>query len=305
MDIVSTSRVYDAVNQCIYCGDSVGKLGNEHIIPAGLAGDTLVLPKSSCQSCSTKTGRTEQINLRHVWWPIRTQLGLPSRSVKPQSFLLKMMRVDEYDRKNDWITKYTKLGELEKSPADFPRFLLTYDFPPPGILSSRATSFNVAYETCLFIDKDEMHEHADQNKMGFLISPGRPEQFCRMLAKIAYGFAIAELGIASFDCPLTNYILGGAIDRLQWIGSNPKDATPIQGRLHELELFCILGGKGTILVCDVWLFAFLGAPRFRVVLGTTGTQIYPTRKFQVNYVNGPDGFREPPIRTTQFESWGE
>ena len=141
--------------------------------------------------------------------------------------------------------------------------------------------------------------------MGFRISPGRPEQFCRMLAKIAYGFAIAELGIGSFDCPLTSYILGSTIDRLQWIGSNPKDAKPIQVLLHELELLCIVGEKGIVLACDVCLFAFLGAPRFRVVLGTIGSQISPTRKFQVNYVNGPDGFREPPLRTVHFESWGE
>ena len=50
------SRRYAPVGRCIYCGAFSNALTKEHIIPFGLAGNALVLPKASCQTCAAITG---------------------------------------------------------------------------------------------------------------------------------------------------------------------------------------------------------------------------------------------------------
>jgi hypothetical protein len=99
------------------------KLHKEHILAFGLAGDSLVLPKASCPTCQKETEKVETVCLRQLWWPFRTKIGAPTRGKEiPEKFLLRRMRVDNYDSENDAITSYTQLGTDDLKPEEFPLF---------------------------------------------------------------------------------------------------------------------------------------------------------------------------------------
>src|SRR5207248_3121126 len=69
------------------------KLSLEHIIPFGIAGNSLMLPKASCQSCAKITSQVEQACLRHLWWPLRTRMGAPTGQPKERPTTFKLRRV--------------------------------------------------------------------------------------------------------------------------------------------------------------------------------------------------------------------
>jgi hypothetical protein len=79
LEIATPDRFYPSPHRCIYCGRKAGKLTKEHIIPFGLAGDALVLRKGSCRKCADETKKHETSVLRHMWWPFRTHIGIPTR----------------------------------------------------------------------------------------------------------------------------------------------------------------------------------------------------------------------------------
>src|ERR1700744_1099100 len=78
-------RRYPPVGHCIYCGVYSSQLNKEHILPFGIADDSLVLPKASCRNCEKTTGRLETVCLQHMWWPFRQRIGAPTRGKKPPS----------------------------------------------------------------------------------------------------------------------------------------------------------------------------------------------------------------------------
>lgn len=264
--IVTPPKRYQPVGYCIYCKTDTATLSDEHILPFGLAGDSLILPKASCLKCQKETGRVETICLRHLWWPFRTKIGAPSRNKPPENFSLKRMRVDGYDRENDAITAYTKLSMDELKPEEFPLFYQTFEFPPPGIFANRSTSNDIEYRSWCKIDDSEFRKFAGRDKEGFRLSPGEPEAFCRMIAKIAHAYAEAELGGSLFTQILTKYIRGAPLDRLQWIGCRENTPAPTAA-LHEIRITQEVIQSTNYLVIDIRLFACIGTPVYRVVVG--------------------------------------
>lgn len=90
--------------------------------------------------------------------------------------------------------------------------------------------------------------------------------FARMLAKIAYGFAVAAVG-----CDLTRFdeiyvlpaVLGESNDIGQWVGGLPDEAPTPVNDLHHIGLTL---ADGEIRV-SVRLFAGFDAPEYVVVVG--------------------------------------
>jgi hypothetical protein len=265
--IVTVPHRYVPIGHCIYCGTYANKLHKEHILPFGLAGDSLVLPKASCPTCQKETEKVETICLRQLWWPFRTKIGAPTRGKEvPEKFLLRRMRVNNYDRENDVITSYTQLSTDDLKPEEFPLFYLTFAFPPPGILEGRQSSEDVEYRGWCRIDDSEFKKVAARDKEGFRLAPGRPEAVCRMLAKIAHSYAEAEFGSELFKPVLTDYIRGAPTDRLQWVGGC-EPIPPATSALHEIEITQETVRETTYLVINIRLFACIGAPKYRVVIG--------------------------------------
>jgi hypothetical protein len=297
LKIVTGNKKYPPANVCIYCG-SAQSLSDEHILPFGLAGDCLVLQKASCTACSKATGAAENRCLRHMWLPIRTQLGVPTRSkLRPSTMSLKRIRVDEYDRKNDRIVRYTKLSMNDIPVENYPVYYQAYKFPTPGLVASRINSEEIEFATWCKLDTSKTSNAILADREGFSLGPCNPDSFCKMLAKIAHAYTVAELGNDRFLPFLSGYCRGVNFDRLQFIGCVPgNDAT--EDSLHTIDLSTIQNGHMQFLVSDIRLFAFMNTPTYRVIVGSVEHSQYLAQNrigsFEIKF-EGEQLLRDAPI----------
>ena len=204
--------IHSPINQCIYCG-SMTNLTDEHIFPYGLGGDD-VLPKASCKKCAEITGGFEQDVLRGLWWLTRALLSFPSRRPKemPSTFTI---QAETKDGKNIEIV----LTENEKfSVAGFPEyaspiFLAPREFAPGIVMTGhRIVGFGNSLE--------ELAKKYNLKSISGTINY-KGTSFARMLAKIAYGVAVARFGIESFEeIYVTDCILNKKDDVGVWVGGD-------------------------------------------------------------------------------------
>lgn len=270
IEISSPSKVYKPVGRCIYCRRRATKLTKEHIIPFGLAADSLVLPTASCRKCAEKTRDFETVCLRHMWWPFRTRLGVPTRGKEtPDSFLVRKMMVEQ--RNADGLIEYQKIAETPVSVNDYPLFYYAFDFPPTGTLVGRPDNEDFTYYCWVAMDMDDFGKYAQNDREGFRIGPRNTEHFCKLLAKIAHAYSVAELGLDTFEPFLTRYIRGSSLHpraEPQWIGGDhaPNCHTPRE-KLHEIGWEIRTIGDTSYVTVRIRLFCFIGTPSYRVVTG--------------------------------------
>jgi hypothetical protein len=92
---------------------------------------------------------------------------------------------------------------------------------------------------------------------------------CRVLAKIAHSFAVAKLGLAGFIPMLPAFILGKNDRNFYYVGGT-LDKSGAGTELHELGFEV---DESNYLVVRIRLFSSLGAPVFRVVVGTKNSPV--------------------------------
>jgi hypothetical protein len=290
-----------AAGRCIYCGKE-GNTTDEHVLSHGLAGDTLILPEASCSSCQAATSKVETACLRHLWWPFRTQAGLPMRGTPPEEFSLKRMRVVKYDPEKDEI-KYTQVSMEGVKVEDYPVFYQTFEFPAPGIVAKREASEEVEYNAWCKIDDASFKKLNLGDKEGFRIGPGYPDAFCKLLAKTAHAFAVSQFGADAFEPSLSGYISGEALDRLQWIGC--PDNEVVSDALHELRSVVVSVDGIDYLAIDVHLFAAIHAPIHRVLVGkllTSADAIDTKSPFRVEF-EGEIPLRDSNVLKGRANGW--
>jgi hypothetical protein len=263
IQIVTQPRKYAPVGHCIYCRTYSKNLSKEHILPFGLAADSLVLPKASCETCRNITGKHETTILRSMWWGLRTRLGAPSRHEAPKDFNLHKGVVEEFEL--PWITK-AKIGTTKVQPHEFPLSIVTLKFPePPGILIGRDPTAQVNYEFWAR-PSDEVQKHISEDKQLVALAPVEPDTFGRFLAKVAHGYAVAELGEATFKPALSHFIRNKPLRALEWIGGQ-KDDPPAREWLHEIQWEIETVGNKKYVVVNLRLFCCFGTPPYRIVVG--------------------------------------
>jgi hypothetical protein len=92
--------------------------------------------------------------------------------------------------------------------------------------------------------------------------------FMRMLAKIGHAFAVATRGKDAFTPMLPELILGKNNAARWLIGVDPDaEKLPPHPLPHDLSLEIIKVSTGTYLVAAIRLFASIGMPKYRVVVG--------------------------------------
>jgi len=200
-----------------------------------------------------------------MWWPFRTHIGAPTRGKeRPDEFLLRKIRIKSIS--DESVISYDQAGEHPVAPTDYPIFFYTEKFRPPGLLSGRPPEDDLNYEGFCLIDEASWRKFAPQDKDGFRLGPGAPEALCRMLAKIGHSYAVAELGFEVFQPCLTPFIRGVHINCLQWIGCD-EQIPPTSVSLHEIGLeTSLVRGRGALIV-SLRLFACLGTPVYRMIVG--------------------------------------
>ena len=242
---------YEPVGQCIYCGAPASS--DEHIIARSLGG-TLVLPDASCGTCRDVTSSFERHCANGTYASVRRQFGFPTyhkKRVRPQ-------RTVEVD------------GEpLEIPDHDYPGLLVGFNFPLPSILglsppAPAALGGGIAIQN--LPDFGERLNRVDRRKRGVTLKTDlEARQFGRMLAKIAHGFAVGELGFGGFR-PLLQDVVRN--DDPQFMGRliggaflDPGPGTD----LHEIALDRKTSPRHVLI--HLRLFADRGMPSYWVVTG--------------------------------------
>ncbi|MDO7837345.1 hypothetical protein Q4610_20065 [Sphingobium sp. HBC34] len=262
------TRRYPEVGQCIYCFKKPPEvvLTDEHIIADGLRGD-LLLPKASCVDCAHITGRIEQLLMRRMLEQPRGALGLRSRKKHARKLGMKM----HVSREGG--------PEIEKEvPHDgMPPFFIAFvGDHPPGILTGAppGTEWSGRVMIAMPADAQERGKAALGNstlRFGFHVHAG---VFSQAIAKAAYAYAVAELGMNQFDPFLANYCIADEpafdshhIAALMDISSD--------NALHHISLQTAYARSFTaigittfpVFVVHVKLFTELSTPRYVVVVG--------------------------------------
>lgn len=256
---------YEPIGVCIYCGNT-SNLSDEHIIPFGLGG-RMELPKSSCKLCSDKTSLFEMTCLRTMYGPLRQLYALPSRRKKkqPKKLPLKV----KYKSTDNWT-------EVLVDQVDYP-FLITFPkFSMPNLITGEETPDRKGAATNrLWIRGASAYEvffdHLQRLTLELQVhsimpeSKAHMEEFCQMLAKIGYSYAVAELGYGKFKPLLLSHIVDKELSNCaNFIGSLDRDEAPSKN-IHELSIY--EDNQRNYIIVRMRFLAILGTPTYHVVVG--------------------------------------
>jgi hypothetical protein len=261
------SGVHDTITAkpigcCIYCGVT-DLLTDEHIIPYALRG-RFVLPKSSCKSCATITSEFERRVLRGFMYESRVAAGFPTRRKKKRP---KKMHLDVGRNGVRW--------QMNVPSTEYPAMMLLPLLSVPDIFVKTEPSKGVSFFgiQTIYFGKDPINAMTDLkvSDMRKKISNWDISAFVRLLAKIAYGYAVAELGLLPREeVPILPLILGKADDASYWLGSaRYLLSVDFMNAEHSLSLVWIpdpsrYGAK--LLLARVKLFASSGAEGYEIVV---------------------------------------
>jgi hypothetical protein len=249
-------RYEPPVGKCIYCGKTaaeagMAKLGEEHIIAFSLMG-AWVLPEASCRHCGKATGRDEGYCAGEMLKAARTHFAWRSRKSKRPVTL-----------RAGNLTGRT--GASREIPVDqHPPCIVLPHFLQPGLLSNRPSDAGGIY--CDGVGLYPSPEFVDRlqalGPRGSVYTLLRPEVFCRMLAKVAHAYTVAELGLGNFEAFLPEVILGQNPDFSNFVGSFYGEE-PQADDLHTLGFSTM----APLIVVKVRLYARYGVPSYVVVAG--------------------------------------
>lgn len=264
-DLAPTVR-RNPVGKCIYCGAteftprSGRKLSEEHVVSEGLGG-SLVLPEASCESCANKTKRIEGAVLRTLLWAPRRRLKIRGKNRKRNEKLYPVTAIVN-DRD---VVMHLPLD-------DHPTVLFFLVLNVPGILCGRKVGESGIQGVWAQELGQSINKILQRGVSTFASATMDTVRFAQLLAKIAHGFAVAELGLDGFSPMLPEFILRTFGQKENWpncyhvVGGDPRDYAA-DNALHVLGLGMISANGIIYLVVAIRLFANLGAPVFHVVVG--------------------------------------
>jgi hypothetical protein len=249
---------YPPVGHCIYCGET-SQLSCEHILPFGLSG-TAELPEASCEGCRKITGQVEQIVLRGPMWPVRVYRELKSRTKHkeaPKTYPLTIIRGAQ---------------EVLVSllPKEYPILLPFPVFSPPAVLDPQGYREGIRVKGIATISFGPRPEEVLKKHRAEHIQIARdlkPVEFARMLAKIAYAWAVAERQIDALngESCVVSAILGKTDDIGRWVGTLGQPSSHLSNTLHHLAIH--RDENRGMLIAEVRLFADSQTPSYGIILG--------------------------------------
>lgn len=269
MEVRDTVRL-PSVGHCIYCG-ATAALSDEHILPLALGGK-LVLPGASCRRCSAITSEFERRVLRGFMLDARTVGKFPTRRPKERPSSIPL----DVDRRNGF-------EEMFLRPEEHPGLLLLPTLARPGLLEGRRYKLGVdviGIETILFgTPPSEVQANLKAAAIRRTANIDATA-FARLLAKIAYGAAVAAYGPIPLDeVPVLPLILGTQDDASHWLGSAPFMLSVEQKKpMHALGSTWdddpeVTGRR--MLVGKVKLFASSGATGYVIVVWRPEKEVIP------------------------------
>jgi hypothetical protein len=257
------------VGKCIYCKRADVKLSEEHIIPYGLNGNQILL-NASCSDCSKITSAFELDILRHTFLLPRRAFGMRSRHNQNDELSARF-------ETGDGTTKYIQIPK-----DDAPIMFALPIFLPPSVLDNRPFQPGIQgtgefqINEIRSIAKEKLKKkHGGPGKISFDIAYN-PNNFARMIAKIAYGFAVAHFGIDDIgDLGIVSAIKGETDDIGKWVGCVKDEKFAINTVLHSWQMrisasYQIDNPKETMdarAIYGISLFSLFNTPEYTVVVG--------------------------------------
>lgn len=258
------------VGKCIYCRKSDIVLSEEHIIPYGLNGNQVLL-NASCGDCSKITSAFEGDVLGRAFILPRMGFKMRSRHGKNKDRSIKVA-----------LEQNSTTSFIEIPAEDCPILFMMPIFMPPEILDDRPHQPGIQGTGSFYsseirgVPKEKLKEKYGPGKIAINISYN-PNSFARMLAKIAYGFAVAHFGIDDIeDLGIVSAIKAETDDIGKWVGCVTTDEKFAPNTvLHSWHLgiessYEIDAPKETVtgrLTYKISLFSLFGTPEYTVVVG--------------------------------------
>lgn len=253
-------KTLGTVGQCIYCHAVDDDLTKEHIIPFGLNGPW-TLAEASCKRCAGVTSGFERAVLKKTFDTVRTALGFPSRKKKNRPHELPLL----IERGGNQETVYLPV-------KDYPAAIGMPHLDAPAYLDGRSDErLRTIGFTGVQIGGppvEDVGKRLAAQGISFEAKFEPVGAFARMLAKIAYGCAVASVGCDLSrleDVYVLPAILGRSDDIGRWVGGASGDQPAAEHDLHDVKFF-ISDGE---LRVHVRLFAQFGAPEYVVIVGRT------------------------------------
>ena len=244
------------IGECIYCGSCDGPLGKEHAVPFGLNGPWTLL-RASCPVCANITHRFERDTLRGLFPAIRAVLAMQTRRPRERPRMLPLV----LESNGTQQTVHVPLSE-------FPTYLPTPVFPPPGIVVGRAAVDEMPVDLQFRHIAGPQFESVAKRYPGTDFVGARlsfsPIEFARTIAKIALCAAVFVLGIAPLrNSPIRKVVLGRDRRVSHWVGSWSGEQVNEPTGLHAMQV----RASGSDLHVVLRLFAQFNAPEYHVALG--------------------------------------
>ncbi|MEY9098912.1 hypothetical protein ABIA24_001821 [Sinorhizobium fredii] len=254
-------KPHNSIGRCIYC-DGTDGLTREHVIPEGLGGrlvpngrhEAFVLRDASCHNCTSITRAIEGQCQGKMMGHFRAKHGFSRKDRKREMLKVK------------FTSSHGEVNYRDIEPTQLPAVMLVPIFGEPGLLSG--ASIGGPYSIRLFAHAEKPRTPIGNQEDRFTAAGIGPDVFGQMLAKIALGFAVSQLGIDGFKPLVRGFILGERREFGHWIGGPMNDPPePPSSSLHEMQLASIKTAAAEYVAVYVRLFANLGCPRNYVIVG--------------------------------------
>lgn len=169
-----------------------------------------------------------------------------------------------------------KLRHVDGRPLDVP--VSDYSAPVPLYKFGEARILNglppgsdhLRWTMVILADHDaEMamqHEYPEWDKQHRL--KAQPHEFARLLAKIAYGYIAAELGMGAFKPLVLDIILGESDDYFYTVGGTWDIEPVVPNGDHKTDIrIKFIDTHRALIIVDIRLFSATETPSYHVVVG--------------------------------------
>lgn len=251
------------IGKCIYCSSQEPGLSREHVIPQGLGGkrsplsrsNALVLNEASCGHCRDMTSKMEGACLKGMFGVARAHFGMTRKSRDTGRSLVQIELLDGHKENI----------EVEHRFAGSSLILPAYEVIGPPPYPGRYKMPPCKWIPAKFPDKDSPYK--DMNPVGQITCD--LVLYARVLAKIAFCYAIHIYGVDHFKPTIVPFIVGetGEFSRhVGGLGNFPTQIEPETDPTHLHRLWSFTHEDR--LVVAVKLFAGTGGPTNCIVVGT-------------------------------------
>lgn len=197
--------------------------------------------------------------MREMLRPYRVSIGLVGKHRDSRATSLRIKTVD------------VGTGAINTTPLaidQYPITVMLFQLTPPSIIVPLSHDTKVWHPWLYLPDTEPLERLFAAVGPNKAINAGHfyPIEFCRMLAKIAHGFAVATGVPSGFRFLLKDIILGHDPQVFRLVGSTTSIAASEPNIAHTVILNPHRYADNDYVVVDIRLFAYLGTPTYQVVV---------------------------------------